>query len=211
MHSDRWMSFQSQELKSWLHSLFMVFRQVVLLVTTQEGNGQCERYNGVTWKTILAALKSRKLPTTHWEAVLLDALHSIRSLVCTSTNCTPHKRMFNHARRSVNGSTIPSWLKPGPIHVKKHVCNKNDPEVEGADLIYANPACAHVLEMGAKLLYLFVILHLALLLMLHTMKLYVIVIYLLCMIAKLHRNHLVVMLYLIAMLLVVLLDLENLS
>ena len=115
MHSDRRMSFQSQELKSWLHSLFMVFRQVVLLVTTQEGNGQCERYNGVTWKTILAALKSRKLPTTYWEAVLFDALHSIRSLVCTSTNCTPHKRMFNHARRSVNGSTIPSWLKPGPI------------------------------------------------------------------------------------------------
>ena len=33
IHSDRWMSFQSQELKSWL--LYRQYRQVVLVVTTQ--------------------------------------------------------------------------------------------------------------------------------------------------------------------------------
>ena len=142
IHSDRWMSFQSQALKSWLHS-----HGVSTSRTTSynpKRNGQCERYNGVIWKTILTALKSRQLPTTHWEAVLSDALHSIGSLLCTSINCTPQERMFNHSRRSVNGSTIPSWLKPGPIYVKKHVRNKNDPEAEEADLIEANPTYAHV-------------------------------------------------------------------
>ena len=75
IHSERWMSFQSQELKSWLHT-----HGVSTSCTTSynpRGNGQCERYNGVIWKTILAALISRiLLQTTHWEAVLLDALHS---------------------------------------------------------------------------------------------------------------------------------------
>ena len=91
-----------------------------------------------------AALKSRNLPLTHWEVVLKDALHSIRSLLCTSINCTPHERMFSHARRSVNGTTIPSWLKPGPIYVKRHVRNKHEPLVDEAELIELNPNYAHV-------------------------------------------------------------------
>ena len=141
------------------------------------GNGLYERYNKVIWKTILAALKSRQLPSTHREAVLSDALHSTRSLLCTSTNCTPHERMFNHARRSVNGSTIPSWLKPDPIYVKKHVRNKNDPEVEEADLIEANPAYALIrFRNRRETTDLFVILHFAFLLMLQMTKLYIMVI-----------------------------------
>ena len=37
--------------------------------------------------------------------------------------------MFSHARRSVNGTTIPSWLKPGPIYVKRHVRNNHEPQL----------------------------------------------------------------------------------
>ena len=130
------------------------------------------RYNGIICKTILAALKSRQLSTTHREAVFSDALHSIRSLLCTSANCTPHERMFNHSHQSVDGLTDPSWLKPGLIYVKKHVRNKNDPEVEEPDLIGANPRMlVFVSEMVAKLLYLFEILHLAFLLVLRIKEL----------------------------------------
>ena len=75
---------------------------------------------------------------------MYDALHSVRSLLCTSINCTPHERMFVHARRSVNGTTLPSWLKPGPVFVKKHVRNKDEPLVEEAELIEFNPSNAHV-------------------------------------------------------------------
>ena len=52
--------------------------------------------------------------------------------------------MFSHARRSVNGTTIPAWLKPGQIYVKRHVCNKHEPLVEEAELIELNPNHAHV-------------------------------------------------------------------
>ena len=86
-----------------------------------------QKYNYRIWKAILGALKSRKLPVTHWELVMTDALHSIRSLLCSSINCTAHERMFRHTRRSVSGMSLPSWLKPGPVYVKRHVRNKGMP------------------------------------------------------------------------------------
>jgi len=52
--------------------------------------------------------------------------------------------MFHHARRSVNGTSIPSWLKPGPIYVKRHVRNKDEPLVDEAELLDINPSCAQV-------------------------------------------------------------------
>jgi len=142
IHSDRWSCFQSHELKSWLHS-----HGVATSRTTSfnlRGNGQCEKFNGIIWKAIQCSLKSRQLPLTHWEDTLSDALHSIRSLLCTSTNCTPHERMFHHARRSVNGTSIPSWLKPGHIYVKRHVRNKDEPLVDEVELLEINPSYAHV-------------------------------------------------------------------
>ena len=142
VHTDRWSAFQSYELKSWLHS-----NGVATSRTTSynpRGNGQCERYNGTIWKAIQCCLKSRKLPITHWEDVVTDALHSIRSLLCTATNCTPHERMFKHNRRSATGTSIPSWLKPGPIYVKRHVRNKDEPLVDEAELLETNPNYAHI-------------------------------------------------------------------
>ena len=55
---------------------------------------------------------------------MTDALHCIRSLFCSSINCKFHERMFCHTRRSVSGISLPSWLKPDPIYVKRHVLNK---------------------------------------------------------------------------------------
>jgi len=142
IHSDQWSSFQSHELKSWLHSHGVATSRTTSF--NPRGNGQCEKFNGTIWKAIQCSLKSRQLPLTHWEDTLSDALHSIRSLLCTSTNCTPHERMFHHARRSVNGTSIPSWLKPGSIYVKRHVRNKDEPLVDKAELLEINPSYAHV-------------------------------------------------------------------
>ena len=52
--------------------------------------------------------------------------------------------MFSHARRSVNGTTIPSWLNPSPIYVKRHVRNKHEPLVDEAELMELNSNYAHV-------------------------------------------------------------------
>ena len=92
IHSDRGASFVSQELKQYLLS-----KGIASSHSTPyhpEGNSQVERYNGIIWKTIRLLLKSRNLPEKCWEEVLSQALHSIRSLLCTATNSTPHERFF---------------------------------------------------------------------------------------------------------------------
>ena len=130
------------ELKSWPHNFGVPTSRTNRY--NSAGNGQVERCYRTIWQTVLLALRSKKLPLTHWEYVLTDVLHSMRSLLCTAINCTPHERMFSHSRKSFNGVSLPSWVKPGPTYVKCHVCNKNDPLVEEAELIEANPHYAHV-------------------------------------------------------------------
>ena len=144
IHSDRGPSFMSAELRRYLHEKGIASSRTTPY--NPQGNGQCERYNGIIWRTVVLALKSKNLPTTLWEKVLPDALHSIRSLICTSTNVTPHERLFNYQRRSTSGQSVPSWLStPGPVLIKKHVRrSKYDPLVEEAELIEANPQYAHV-------------------------------------------------------------------
>ena len=98
-------------------------------------------------------LESRGLDNKHWEQFLPDALHSIRSLLCTATNATPHERLFNYNRRTSNGCSLPAWLtKPGPILLKRHVrASKYDALVEEAELLEANPNYAHVkLKSGVE-------------------------------------------------------------
>ncbi|XP_071173903.1 uncharacterized protein [Mytilus edulis] len=144
IHSDRGQSFMSAELKTFLQSHGVATSRTTPY--SPQSNGQCERYNGIIWKAVTLALESLGLKETQWESVLPDALHSVRSLLCTSINCTPHERFFNFTRRSSSGQSIPSWLaNPGPILMKKHVrATKYDPLVEEVDLLEANPTYAHV-------------------------------------------------------------------
>ena len=92
IHSERGPSFMSINLKNFLHSRGLSTSHTAPY--KPKGNGHCERYNGTIWKTIALALKNHKLPTTHWKAMIPDALHSIRTLISFSTNCTPHERLF---------------------------------------------------------------------------------------------------------------------
>jgi hypothetical protein len=144
VHSDRGSSFMSLELKTFLHE-----RGVATSRTTSynpQGNGQVERLNSTIWKTISLCLRSKSLTVEQWELVLPDALHAIRSLLCTAINATPHERMFIHHRKSAVGTTLPLWLtKPGPVLYRK--CTrptKYDPVAEEVELLESNPEYAHV-------------------------------------------------------------------
>ena len=144
VHSDRAPDLISGEIKQYLNN-----HGVATSRTSRhnpKGNGQCERYNGIIWKTILLGLRTKKLPVTAWQQVLPDALHSIRTLLCTATNCTPHERMFQHSRRSSSGNPLPTWLmNPGPVYVRKQARkSKYDPLVEKVQLVHANPEYAFV-------------------------------------------------------------------
>lgn len=92
------------------------------------------------------ALESRNLPSKSWESVLTEVLHAIRSLLCVSTNSTPHERLFTHQRRGSSGSSLPSWLcSPGKVFLKRHTrTSKYEPLVTEVDLLQANPQYATV-------------------------------------------------------------------
>lgn len=144
IHSDRGSSFLSRELREFLHS-----RGISCSRTTPynpEGNGQVEKENHTIWRTITLALRSKDLPQSHWQEVLPDALHSVRTLLCTATNATPHERLFNFQRKSGTGRSLPSWLSsPGPVLLRRFVRrSKQDPLVDEVDLIEANPQYAFV-------------------------------------------------------------------
>lgn len=144
VHSDRGAAFMSRELKDFLHS-----RGVATSRTTAYnpcGNGQVERYNGIIWQTISLALTSRELPITHWEDVLCDSLHCVRSLLSTATNQTPHERMFGFQRRSSTGNSLPTWLSESRFAYLKRMNRKSkyEPLFDEVELVDTNPSYAHV-------------------------------------------------------------------
>lgn len=109
------------------------------------GNGQVKRLNGTLWRAITLAFRTKGLATSCSQEVLLDASHSIMSLLCTATDVTSHERMFAYQRKSTSGASVPSWLTtPGPVLLKRLVRNYYDSLTDEVDLLEANPHYAHV-------------------------------------------------------------------
>ena len=95
IRSNRGTSFLSHELKEYLSQRGIATRKSTPYHAI--GNGQVEIYNGIIWKTVRISLKSKNLPDSQREVVLPDALYSIRSLLSTSTNTTPHEMRYSSA------------------------------------------------------------------------------------------------------------------
>lgn len=135
IHSDRGTSFLSKEVREYLTNLGIATSR------TTPYHPQCERYNGIIWKHTLLALASRNLRESQWETVLPEVLHSIRSLLCTATNATPHERLFSYQRRTPSGHSLPTWLStPGPVLLRRRVrASKYEPLVDEVELLEANP------------------------------------------------------------------------
>ena len=144
IHSDNGPSLVSNELRTYLLSLGVPYSNSA--VYNPRGNGQCERFNGTIWRSIQLAVMSKGLKDSQWEEVLPLALHSIRSLVCVSTNETPHERLFNFQRRSMTGHSLPSWLlRKGKVLLRKHTwSSKYDPLCEEVELVNITPTYAQV-------------------------------------------------------------------
>ena len=108
-------------------------------------NSQCERFNQTIWKTISLMIKGRNLGPHHWEEVLPEALHSVRTLLSTATNTTPHERFLPFPRRSMLGRSLPTWLiTPNTVLLKRFVRNKSEPLCDEVELLDANPKTALV-------------------------------------------------------------------
>ena len=144
VHSDNATYFVSSVIKE-----FLLKRGVASSNSTPyhpTGNAQVERYVGIVWKSIRLALRTQNYPLSSWQIVLPEALHSIRSLLHTTTNSTPHELFFNFTRRSSSGSSVPAWLsKPGPVMLRKFLrSHKNDDLMEKVQLLDANPTFASI-------------------------------------------------------------------
>ena len=88
IHSDNGPALISKKLHE--HLLQQRIGHSFSSVYNPRGNGQIERMNGTIWKGVQLCLASDGLEPKHWEKTLRPVLHSIRSLVCTATNQTPH-------------------------------------------------------------------------------------------------------------------------
>ena len=77
---------------------------------------------------------------------MLESLHSIGSLINTTTNETPHQHFFNFSRRSMCGTSTLTWLKPrkSVFVYKFNRQNKADPLVEKVKLIHTNLSYAFI-------------------------------------------------------------------
>jgi len=72
-------------------------------------------------------------------------LHALRSLLCTTTNQTPHERFLCFERRSMLWRSLPAWLlTTGSVLMKRFVRNKSHPLVDRVELLCANPHFAFI-------------------------------------------------------------------
>ncbi|XP_026322465.1 uncharacterized protein LOC113232055 [Hyposmocoma kahamanoa] len=131
-----------ESIRKWRH--YLIHRHFLLITDQKSGNGQVEKFNGTLWRTIPLSLRSKILPIENWEQSLKPSLHCVRSLLCTSINATPHEKLFNFPRRTPVGESLPTWLVPGPILLKKFIRSKNDPYVEEVELLHSNPSYSYV-------------------------------------------------------------------
>ena len=90
-------------------------------------------------------IKGRNLRPHHWEEVLPEALHSVRTLLSTATKTTPHERFLPFPRRSMLGRSLPTWLiTPNTVLLKRFVRNKSEPLCDEVELLDATPKTALV-------------------------------------------------------------------
>ena len=143
VHSDVGAVFKARDLRNYL-----VKRGIAASRITpyhQTGISQVERTNNTIWKTVQLMVCDQEISIERWQDVLPDALHAARSLLCTSTNSTPHERFFGFERRSMLGKSLSSWLlQKGPVLLRRFVQNKDEPLVDEVDLLDANPSFAHI-------------------------------------------------------------------
>ena len=144
VHSDRTKAFTSRELLHYF-TRFGISTSYTSVYNPRE-NGQRERYYAIIWTAVTLAFKSENLPIGQWQVVLSEALHSIRSLLCQTTNMTPHERMFNYNHRFCLGLSMSTWFcAPGSVLLRRHIkTSKNEPTVDETELLHVTRNYARI-------------------------------------------------------------------
>lgn len=137
----------SSELKDFLHSKGIATSCITNYNTW--GNRQVERLNGIIWRSVLLAHKSKQLSPSMLEVVLPGALYSIWSLLYVATDSTPQVRLFNYQCKPGTVFSMPSWLMNSKtVLLWKHVReNKYVSSISNSKLLLtAYFTCSFVLK-----------------------------------------------------------------
>jgi hypothetical protein len=145
IHSDRGTSFIADILKEYLFKLGISSSHSTPY--HPEGNSQCERYVGIIWKTIRLELAQQALRDSQWDMVINKALSSVRSLLCTATNTTPHERMFRHPLPN-RINTLKYIPNTKFMYMRNFVRNKNEPLGTKVEILNRNHSYSEVLRNG---------------------------------------------------------------
>ena len=93
VHSDNGLALVSSEFRHYLLNMGIASNKTSIYHPSR--NGQVEKCVGTVWKAKKLCLKTFKLPISRWELVLDNVLHAICSLLCITTNATPHEQFIN--------------------------------------------------------------------------------------------------------------------
>ena len=148
VHSDRGTAFMAASVKEFLFKNGINSNHSTPYHPV--GNSQCERYVGIVWKTVTLELEQNRLSIHQWDTVVETALASIRALINTSTNETPHNRMFAFERTRVfNDSDYVEAEKV--MYLRKFVRNKSEPLVaEKVTIINYNQTYSDILHADGR-------------------------------------------------------------
>ena len=135
IHSDRGAAFMAAAFRTYLVEKNIAQIRTTPYISTE--NFHYGRFNGITWKTVQLATKSRNFGIQQWEEVLPGVPHSLRSLLSTATNASLHDMMCSYPRKSATESTLTTWLLgKGKVLYKRHVrLSLNDTLVDEVELL----------------------------------------------------------------------------
>ncbi len=145
IHSDRGPEFFSKEMSQFLATWGV--HQSRTTPYNPTGNAQCERFNGIIWRTLLCILSQHQVDITFWPDFLGEALHCIRSLSCSATESTPHNLLFSF-KRLLPPAILPVIPAGSYAWLRRSVRTKNDPTGELVQIAAAYPGYAVVSRFG---------------------------------------------------------------
>lgn len=130
-------------IRVWITRSFLNEKYVATSRTTPcntQGNGQVEWMNEIVWKSITLALKSKGLAASQWELVLMDAPHSLRSLLCTVIETTLNEQLLSYNRKSTSKISMQTRFPiPGPATLRRRARSSEYKSlVDELDLVHSN-------------------------------------------------------------------------